>query len=66
MEFNIICTSHGFEGEEETIFVAFQAKQQAVVEHGRMIDTIGVADQRVGQAAKLDETMPIGVVAGEA
>ena len=28
-----------------------------------MIDAVGVADQRIGEAAQLDKAMPIGVVA---
>ena len=31
-----------------------------------MIDAVGVADQRIGEAAELDEPMPIGVVARQA
>ena len=31
-----------------------------------MIDTVGIADERIGEAAEFDEPMPIGVVACEA
>jgi hypothetical protein len=31
-----------------------------------MIDTIGVADQRVGETGQIDEAVPIGVVARQA
>ena len=44
---------------------AFEAKQQPVVEGGRMVDAIAIADQRVGEAGEVDEPMPIGVVARE-
>src|SRR5215469_16269041 len=30
-----------------------------------MIDAIGIANERVGQASEVDETVPIGVIAGE-
>src|SRR5208283_1758837 len=40
--------------------------QEAIVEQGGMIDAVGVADQRIGEAAELDEAMPIGVVARQA
>jgi hypothetical protein len=30
-----------------------------------MIDAIGIANQRVGEAGEIDEPMPIGVVAGK-
>lgn len=28
-----------------------------------MIDAVGIADQRVGEPAQIDEAMPVGVVA---
>ena len=31
-----------------------------------MIDAVGVADQRIGEAAQFDEAMPVGVVARQA
>src|SRR5579862_2155192 len=43
---------------------ALEAKQQAVVEQRRVIDAVGVADQRVSEAAEIDEAVPIGIVAG--
>ena len=45
---------------------ALQPEQEAIVEQGGMIDAVGVADQRIGEAAQLDEAMPIGVVARQA
>ena len=45
---------------------ALEPEQEAVVEEGGMIDAVGVADQRIGEAAQLDEAMPIGVVARQA
>ncbi len=44
---------------------AFETKQETVVEQGRVIDAVGIADQRVGDAAQIDETMPVGIVASE-
>lgn len=45
---------------------ALEPEQKAIVEKGGMIDAVGVADQRIGEAAQLDEAMPIGVVARQA
>jgi hypothetical protein len=42
-----------------------QPEQQTVVEQRRMIDAVGIPDQRVGEAGKINEAMPVGVVAGE-
>jgi hypothetical protein len=41
---------------------ALEPEQEAIVEEGGVIDAVGIADQRVGEAAQLDEAMPIGVV----
>jgi len=30
-----------------------EPEQEAIVEEGRMIDAVGVADQRIGEAAQL-------------
>src|SRR5271157_6080763 len=38
-----------------------EPEQEAIVEEGGMIDAVGVADQRIGESAQLDEAMPIGV-----
>jgi|SRR5215831_10862722 len=45
---------------------ALEAKQQSIVEHGRVIDAVGVGDQRVSEAAEVEQAIPIGVVAREA
>ena len=39
-----------------------QPEQQTVVEQRRMIDAVGIPDQRVGKAGKIDEAMPVGVL----
>ena len=44
---------------------ALEAEQQAVIEHGGMIDAISVANERVGEAAEIEQTVPIGIVARE-
>ena len=45
---------------------ALETEQQPVVEQRGMIDAVGIADQRVGQAAEIEQAVPIGVVAGQA
>ena len=42
---------------------AFEAEQEAIVEAGRIVDAVFVEDERRGQRAQLDETMPIRRVA---
>ena len=44
---------------------ALQAEQQPVVELGRVIKAVLVADQRRGQRADLQQPVPVGVVAGQ-
>jgi hypothetical protein len=44
---------------------ALHAEQQPVVEHGRMIDAVGVGDQRVGHPGQVQEPVPVAVVAGQ-
>ena len=44
----------------------FETEQQSIVEQRRVIDAIGVADQRVGETGEINEAVPVGVVAGEA
>ncbi len=44
---------------------AFEPEQQAVVESGRMIEAVAIADQRVGEAREIDQSMPVRIVAGE-
>jgi hypothetical protein len=45
---------------------SIQAEQQPIIEQCRMIDTVVVADERVGDAAKLQQPIPVSVVPGEA
>ena len=35
------------------------------MKHRRIVDAIGIADQGVGEAAELQEAMPVGIVARE-
>ena len=44
---------------------ALQTEHQPVVEVGRMVDAVGVGDQRVGQRAQVQQLVPVGVVAGQ-
>jgi hypothetical protein len=43
----------------------FEAEQEPVVELGGMVDAVGVADEGVGEAAKIEEPIPIGIVASQ-
>jgi hypothetical protein len=46
---------------------AFEAEDQPVVEQGRVVHAVSIADQSVGQAAQIQEAIPVGgVVAREA
>jgi hypothetical protein len=45
---------------------ALEPEQETIVEKGGMIDAVGIADERIGESAQLDEAMPIGVVARQA
>jgi hypothetical protein len=44
---------------------ALEAEHQPVVVVGRVVDPIGVSDQRVGQRAQVQQLIPVGVVAGQ-
>ena len=44
---------------------AFQPEQEPVVEQRRVIDPVRIADQGVGEAAQVDEPIPVGIVAGQ-
>jgi hypothetical protein len=44
---------------------AFHAEQQPVVEHGRMVDAVGIGDQRVGHPGQIQQPVPVAVVAGQ-
>src|SRR5215469_7440963 len=37
---------------------AFETEQKAIVEERGMIDAVGIANERVGQASEVDETVP--------
>ena len=45
---------------------SFEAEQQTIIEHRWMIDAIGIADERVGEAAEIKQAVPIDIVAREA
>src|SRR4029077_16642334 len=42
---------------------AFEAEQEAIIEAGRIIDAVFVENERRGQCAQFDETMPVSRVA---
>jgi hypothetical protein len=42
---------------------AFEPEQQPVIEQRRVIEAIGIADQRVGEPGKVDQAIPFGIVA---
>src|ERR1022692_2040015 len=44
---------------------ALQSQQQAVVELCRIVDTVLVENERIGEGAQLQQTVPIGGVASE-
>ncbi len=44
---------------------ALEPEKQPVVEESGVINAVGIADQRVGQAAKVDQPIPVGIVAGQ-
>ena len=45
---------------------ALESEDQPVVEQGRVVDAVGIADQGVGHTAQIEEAIPVGVVAREA
>jgi|SRR6516164_1260560 len=45
---------------------ALQAKQQSIVEHGGVVDAVGIADERIGEAAEIEQAIPVGIVTSEA
>ena len=45
---------------------ALQAQQQTVIEQRRVIYAVGVADERVGHRAQVQQPIPVGVVARHA
>src|SRR5436309_8264958 len=50
-----LCFAHG----------ALEAEEQTIIEQRRMINTIVVTDERIGEAAELQQTIPVGVVPGQ-
>jgi hypothetical protein len=45
---------------------ALETEQQTVIEHGRMIEAVGIANERIGEAAEIEQAMPVGVIARKA
>ena len=45
---------------------AFQAQHQPVVEQSGVINPVGIADQRVGDPAQVEEPIPVGIVTRQA
>jgi hypothetical protein len=45
---------------------ALEPEQQPVIEQCRVIEAIGIADQRFGEPGKVDEAIPFGIVARQA
>ena len=43
-----------------------EAEQQTIIEESRMIDTIVVANESVGEAAEFEQAIPVGVVPRQA
>src|SRR5712691_429127 len=45
---------------------AFETEYQAIVEQRWMIDPVAITDEGIGETAKIEQPIPVGVVAGEA
>jgi predicted RNA methylase len=45
---------------------AFQPQQEPVIEQRRMIEAIGIGNQRVGEPGQFNEPVPVGVIACQA
>ncbi len=45
---------------------SLEPEQEPVIEQARMIEAVGIADQRVAETGEIDEAVPVGIVAGEA
>src|SRR5207302_1296051 len=45
---------------------ALQTKQQAIVKQRRMVDAVAIADKGVGNAAQLQQAIPVGIVPRQA
>ena len=44
---------------------ALHSQQEPVVEHGRVVDAVGVGDERVGDSGQVEQPVPVSVVAGQ-
>ena len=45
---------------------ALESKHEAIVEQPRMVESVGIADQRIGRPAQVQQSIPIGIVARQA
>src|SRR5215475_3142869 len=45
---------------------SLETEQETIVEQRRVINAVGVADQCICDPGKIDETIPVGIIAGEA
>src|SRR5262249_25646688 len=45
---------------------ALEAEYQAIIEQRRMINAVAITDEGIGEPAKIEQAIPVGVVAGEA
>jgi hypothetical protein len=43
-----------------------EPQDEPVVEQSRMVDTVGIADQGIGHATKVEQTIPVDIIACEA
>ena len=44
---------------------ALHAQQHPIIEQPRMVDPVGIGDQRVGHPGQIQQPIPVGVVAGQ-
>ena len=44
---------------------ALHAQQHPIIEQPRMVDPVGIGDQRVGHPGQVQQPVPVGVVAGQ-
>ena len=49
-----------------SLMVPLRPSSKSIVEQRRMIDAVGIADERVGETAEIEQAVPIGIVACEA
>src|SRR5258707_13303620 len=45
---------------------ALETEYQAIVEQRRMINAVAITDESIGETAKIEQAIPVSVVAGEA